>query len=47
VTLLDSFLLKKEPSGNSQISLILTALATTCVAATDIQVCLKGVFSVS
>lgn len=37
VTLLDSFLLKKEPSGNSQISLILTAIATVSVAATDVQ----------
>ncbi|KAL9961358.1 hypothetical protein ACROYT_G030280 [Oculina patagonica] len=37
VTLLDSFLLKKDPSINSQFSLILTAIATVSVAGTDFQ----------
>ncbi|KAJ7388778.1 hypothetical protein OS493_035746 [Desmophyllum pertusum] len=37
VTLLDSFFLKKEPSINSQFSLILTAIGTVSMAGTDAQ----------
>lgn len=37
VALLESFILKKEPSTNSQFSLIFTAIATVSVAGTDVQ----------
>ncbi|RMX56725.1 hypothetical protein pdam_00023665 [Pocillopora damicornis] len=37
VALLESFIFKKEPSTNSQFSLIFTAIATVSVAGTDVQ----------